>query len=257
MLKKYISIALLITISLRASECAELAPYCEQQCLTEEELEAVKACSKTYNNLVVTNALRTSNLNVTSATQLTGATSVNGTLNVTGSLTVNGLPIAGGLASFGSFTNVDPVLAENINSTVLWSTDSGATTLANPSNMGFVITQTGTGIINVQNTGIYLYNFGVVLSGVASPDTPQVATAQLLLNGTPIVIPVAAVSSFTIPTSTDPNVAPQPYELTSSGLINITSLPATLTLSLNLTPSWEMPLNGDSGNAYITLIQVN
>jgi len=257
MLKKYISIMFLACVSLRASECPQLAPHCEQQCLTQEELEAVKACSKTYNNLVITNALRTSNLNVTSATQLTGVTTVNGSLNVTGPLTVNGLPIAGGLANFASFTNIDPVLAETPTN-VLWSADGGLTNLPNPSNQGFVITQTGTGIINVQNTGIYLYNFGVVLSGVASPVDNQVATAQILLNGTAIVSPVAGVTSFTIPTSTDPNVAPQPYELTSSGLINITSLPATLALSMNLTPSWLMPMApGGGANAYITIIQVN
>ena len=156
MLKKYISVMLLMGTFLRASECPQLAPYCQSiECLTQEELEAVRACSKTYNNLVVTNALRTSNLNVTSASTLNGSATVNGTLNVNGTLLVDGLDVVAGLPSFGSFVNVDPVPAENINATVLWSTDSGDTTLANPSNKGFVITSTGSGLINVQNTGIF------------------------------------------------------------------------------------------------------
>ncbi|MBY0109847.1 MAG: hypothetical protein K2X90_01925 [Candidatus Babeliaceae bacterium] len=257
MLKRYVNIIFFVSVFLSASQYPQLAPFCHDECSMQDESGEVRACSKTYNNLVVTNALRTSNLNVTSATQLTGATNVNGAMNVTGSLTINGLPIAGGLANFGSFTNVDAVLAENIDSTILWSTDSGETTLANPSNQGFIISQTGTGLIEVQNTGIYLYNFGVVLSGVASPDDAQVATVQLLLNGSPVTIPTAAVSSFTIPVNIDATLTPQPYELTSSGLIAITSLPATLALSINLTPSWQMAENGGSGNAYITLIQVN
>jgi hypothetical protein len=254
MLKKYISVVLLMVTCLRASECPQLAPYCQDECLSEEELET-KACSKTYNNLVVANALRTSNLNVTSASTLTGASIVNGTLNVNGTLFVNGLEIGAGLPAFGSFTNIDPVLAEETNTNVLWSTDAGMTTLANPYNDGFIITATGTGIITIQNPGIYLYNFGVVLQGNGA-DVNQVATAQLMLNGS-AVTPIG-VTSFTIPASAEPDYNPAPFELTNSGLIKTTSANATLALSMNFTPSWTMPTPAGGGaNAYITIIQVN
>ncbi len=257
MIKKYINLVLLVCISLRASEYLQLAPCCQTvDCLSQQELEAVKACSKTYNNLVVTNALRTSNLSVTSASTLSGVTSVNGALNVTGSLTVNNLPVAGGLATFASFTNTDPVNAQGTTATVLWSSGGGQTTLSNPANDGFIITSTGTGIITIQNPGTYLYNFGVVLQGAGSVDD-QVANAALMLNGS-AMSPIG-VTTFTIPGNSDPSVifTAAPYELTSSGLFQTTVANTPLFLSLTLSDSWSMPAAGDGANAYITFIQVN
>jgi len=239
---------LLLCASLRASECPQLAPYCEQQCLTEQELEAVKACSKTYNNLVVTNAIRTSNLNVTTGSTLGGVTNVNGTLNVTGNLTLNGVPIAG--AAFGSFANLDPVVTT---SNITWT--SSGVSLANPNNNGFSLNP-ATGVITITNAGIYLYSFGVSLLGAGSNtiDDPQIAIAQLMQNGSNVV---NTVNNFTIPFNLTASFAELPFELSSSGLL-LAGAGDAIALNMTLSSSWSMPAaNTNAANAYLTIIQVN
>jgi hypothetical protein len=257
MFKKYVSIILLMSVFLRADNCPQLAVYCSDECLSEQELEAVKACSKTYNNLVVTNALRTSSLNVTGDSIVggnsitSGNSIVNGSLN-TGSLMVAGQPVVSGLRAYGSFANFDPVTS---GSNVLW-TESGSS-LANPNNVGFSL-DTSTGVITIANPGVYFYNFGVSLLGSIS-NSNQMATAQLLQNGTPVANTINNFTSYSSTNTTVNSTFPTlPFELSSGGIIKTNAANENIALEMTLTSSFNMPeANVNGANAYLNIFLVN